>query len=249
MASLYDYSSTEIELPPPVVAEMQALAGAIPDDDLVEPGRELRPHVTVLDGLETDDPAQVREALAGTMPFSLRLGLTGVFHAITQKTPREIVMVSVVSDVLREVRRRLAARLGAVPTVPRYVPHATLAFVRPGAGARYAGHPVLDGVEVRVDHVVFSTCRGERVRIPLPAGALDLAHLTEWRHAAGLSRAELARRARIPWTMLRRLEERRQPAPRAAAIRLAMVLGLPWTALADASAEPVPEHDGEAQAA
>jgi hypothetical protein len=52
-------------------------------------------------------------------------------------------------------------------TFPEYKPHATIAYVKKGRGAKYAGDDFLQGKTITLDSVTFSGRDGERVEIPL----------------------------------------------------------------------------------
>ncbi len=165
----FDYASTQVNLPESIAGRIREYAARIPDTDLAEKGREEQPHITVLYGLEGEDPQPVRELLAGERPIRVTLGKASIFP---DTGSGEILKLDVDSDDLR----RLNARLGALPhteTHPGgYKPHATIAYLKPGEGAKYAGKPVpgVSGREVTVSAVTFSDRNRNQVDIKLAAG-------------------------------------------------------------------------------
>lgn len=169
------FASTQVNLPGRLRRRVLALAARIPDKDLANPaeglGREEEPHVTVLYGLQEDDPAGVAEMLAGVGPVRLRLGRTSLFPANESQSQRggeryDVVKLDVESDDLRRLNLLLAA-LPHTNKFPVYVPHVTLAYVKPGAGKFYEDWDELEGLEVTIDELKFSPADGEPAVIPL----------------------------------------------------------------------------------
>src|SRR5579871_360481 len=167
MQDTYEFNSTEIEVPALIAELMLAFVQTIPEAELTGPGRETRPHVTVLDGLQQGDPAVVQRALEGERPFTVRCGATFAFPAAAVGQAYDVVAVAIISAALVSLHRRLAARLAHVTAPWPYTPHATLAFVLPGCGPTYAGNRFLVGREISVDRIFFSSTTGQRVAIPL----------------------------------------------------------------------------------
>ncbi len=131
------HTSTQIDLTGPAADALRELAGHIDPADLHEWGVETNPHVTALFGLHEFDPEAVREKAAGFGPVRLTLGPVGVFPG----DGYDVVYASIDSPDLRRLRERLSA-LPNTQTHPNYVPHATVAYVQPGAGERYKSLPV-----------------------------------------------------------------------------------------------------------
>jgi 2'-5' RNA ligase len=50
---------------------------------------------------------------------------------------------------------------------PDYKPHITLAYVKAGEGAKYAGDDSLEGIPLSFDTLIFSGKDKERTEIPL----------------------------------------------------------------------------------
>jgi len=183
-APSFPFSALLIPLPPALSQVLRALARAIPDQELTEQGRELYPHVTVLDGLDTADPELCRPLVEAEPPFVLHFGRTSAFAGTHCGRPFDVLKVDIESDALARIHRRLAARLPHTRPFPDYVPHATIAFLQPGCAARYTGQAWLEGWSAVVDRLVFSTptrqttelpLRGTRP-IPLPSTLVSPAH-------------------------------------------------------------------------
>jgi 2'-5' RNA ligase len=172
----YKYSSVQAELPPSVAAPLLAFGETIAEADLYAPegGRETDPHVTVKYGLTVPDAAalgDVQAQLNGRLTalkkagrLSMTMGKTSVFS-----TPDyDVVVVDIKSEDLAAVNRAIASKLQCAPSDhPSYVPHATVAYVQPGVGQKYAGWAGLDGTTVFLDTLVLSEPDGSRTEVAL----------------------------------------------------------------------------------
>lgn len=164
-----EYSSTQFNLPSSLASSVKAFAAKIPDSDLAEHGRETEPHVTIRWGLHDNESAGVEQAIKGQKPVKVVLGKTSIF-----KTPdADVLKVDVESPELHA----LNGKLGALPntqTHPKYVPHVTIAYLKKGAGEKYAGKTVslVTGMKPTLDTVTFSPAQGEAKHIKLQQEAV-----------------------------------------------------------------------------
>jgi 2'-5' RNA ligase len=162
-------SSTQVNLPPEIAQPMSDFANSIPDEDLYTEeegfGREEEPHVTALYGLTGEDKQtaeQVRKALAGEGPIKLRLGKLSLF----ENEKYDVLKVDIESDDLQRINGKLS-ELPNENDFPDYHPHATIAYLRKGAGKKYTGTSVFDGAEVTIPTLLFSARDRSKVPIPL----------------------------------------------------------------------------------
>lgn len=151
---------------------LQDMARSIADEHLASDGREQEPHVTVKYGLHTSDPDDVREVVEKFGPVALTLGKSSIFPAKESDSQRggdeyDVVKVDVDSPDLVRLNRLLAGALDHTDTHPKYQPHVTLAYVKPGYGARYAGRGDVDGMKLSLTRLVFSDADGLRTVIEL----------------------------------------------------------------------------------
>jgi 2'-5' RNA ligase len=160
----YDYSSTQLDLPPETATAIQQLGAKIPDADLAKDGRETEPHITVKYGLHGNDPEQVRALLADEPPITVKLGKTSIFP---DSGSGDVVKVDVDSPALHALNKKIADALPHTDTHPEYKPHATVAYVKKGMGAKYAGDASLAGHTVALHSLTFSGKDGQKVEIPL----------------------------------------------------------------------------------
>ena len=149
------FSSTQIDLPKPVADGVRQLANSIPDSDLSGDGRETKPHVTVKYGLHDAGPEKLQSWLRDTPPITLTLGKTGFFPPSPGSDGNDVVYVEVDSPQLHEANSSISKAFPVTDTHPEFKPHITLAYVKPGAGQKYAGNDSLQGSRLRQKKLLF----------------------------------------------------------------------------------------------
>lgn len=162
----HKYSSTQVDISGPVAAALKRASLAIAEEDLADDGRETNFHATVKYGLESDDPEAVRAIVEAAAPFTAKLGETSIFAA-KEGADYDVVKADVESPELHALNKAIADATPHTDTHPTFQPHVTLAYVKPGKGAKYAGRTDLLGRRVKVDRVVFSDRDGKTTEIML----------------------------------------------------------------------------------
>jgi 2'-5' RNA ligase len=172
---------------------LKALADAIPDADLAADGREEEYHVTIKYGLHTADAEEVRQVVEGFGPVEITLGATSIFPAKETGPQRggdayDVVKVDVDSPDLYRLNRVIADALEHTDTHPKYQPHVTLAYVKPGRGKRYVGNDAVEGKTLNLSDLVFSNQEGERTVISLSGVRPEVARALEAVGANGVAK-------------------------------------------------------------
>lgn len=162
----HKFASTQVNLPAELAGELRAMGQSIPAGDLAPDAREAEPHVTVKFGLHDNDPEAVRRVLAGEPPITVRLGKTSFFPN-GESNAGDVLKVDIDSPDLHRLNKKIADALPHTDTHPDYVPHATIAYLKPGLGKQYANDDRLAGKTVTIDRVTFTGQNDERVEIPL----------------------------------------------------------------------------------
>jgi 2'-5' RNA ligase len=161
------FSSTQVDLPSELATKQSVEASKIPDGELAADGREETPHITLKYGLHTDNPQDVAEILKGEGPIKAKIGKVSVFPA-KEGADYDVVKMDVDSPDLHRLNKKISDGLKVTDTHPEYKPHVTLAYVKAGEGAKYAGKQnSLTGQEVTLDKVLFSGRDGTEESIPL----------------------------------------------------------------------------------
>lgn len=145
---------------------LQALTDSIADEDLAVDGREETPHITVKYGLHTNDAEDVRFVVDGFGVVVVRLGSVSIFPA-SESGKDDVVKVDVDGDDLRKLNALVASSLETTDAHPKYQPHITLAYVKPGTGKKYIGKSGLEGQQVSFSRLVFSDHDGRTTELNL----------------------------------------------------------------------------------
>lgn len=164
------FSSTQVALPDDIGKKLAAVGQSIPDADLADQGRETDAHVTVKYGLHTNNVDEVRKLLVDQPPITVKLGTTSVFPN-GPSNYGDVLKADVDSPDLHALNAKIAGALEHTDTHPEYVPHATIAYLKPGLGKKYAGNDALNGTTATIDRLTFSAADGKVVDIPLTGKA------------------------------------------------------------------------------
>ena len=166
-AEPHKFSSTQVNLPSQYHAAFQRAAASIPDAELAADGREAEPHITVKYGLHAGEPSGTVAALSGEGPITAKIGKVSIFKG----DDADVVKLDVNSPDLHRLNKKIATQ-PHTDTYPIYQPHITLAYVKPGEGAKYVGRsvPGLTGETVPFDSVTFSAKDRTQTPIPLRPG-------------------------------------------------------------------------------
>ena len=149
LEDIYKLSSTQINLPPDLSNFVQEWGKLnIPDEDLyIDPedggmGREDEIHVTLLFGLKTPAPTPVlRKIIESTPQFQIELGAVSLFES----EDYDVVKLDVVSPELHALNARIARAVPNEQTFPKYRPHITIAYTKPGSCHHLVGQDPTTG--------------------------------------------------------------------------------------------------------
>ena len=162
-----EVGSTQFNLPESIAAVIQKFAAKIPKTSLAPDGIETESHVTAKYGLTGDDPQEVRDALVGEKPIKVKLGTLSVFPA-SESGNADVLKLDVESPDLHRINLKLSG-LPHIDTHTGYKPHATVAYLKPGEGHKYAGKPLpgVTGKTVDLAELTFSDKDKKRETIKL----------------------------------------------------------------------------------
>lgn len=169
--SYHDKSCTMFMLPDLIVPPLVQWAGGIDadniyDNDSGEYGIEKEPHVTILYGINNDDPMPVRHALVGwNKPVEMEFGPLDIFSL--KDKPYDVLKVPVISPALIELHNLIKKSTDNTASFPDYHPHMTIAYLQKGVSKKYVGHEPLKGVKLVFDKLLFRTRQKDSIVIPL----------------------------------------------------------------------------------
>lgn len=151
----HEFSSTQVDLPKSLSQKIAKWGKDFIDEDDIDPteGRQNQNdiHVTILYGLHTDNPDDVRNTLKGAKPFEIILGKTSVFEC----EKYDVVKLDIESKDLHKLNKKLSS-CEHTNNYPEYKPHCTIAYVKKGCGKKYVGNTEFKGTKVKINNVVFS---------------------------------------------------------------------------------------------
>ncbi len=136
----------------------------IKEEDFYEPegGLEEESHVTVLYGLHTSKPDEVKKILKNIKPFRIRLGKISKFEAAEY----DVLKIEVEGVVLRKLNKEFK-KLPYTSKFPTYIPHCTLAYVKKGTCKDLVGNRDFSGKSINIKEIVFSSSTREKTIIEL----------------------------------------------------------------------------------
>lgn len=171
------YGSSQFNMPAAIDKKIVGAGlGLIRTKDLAGDGRVKAgdAHVTLKYGLHDDEPAALQEALKGEGPITATIGKLSVFPA-GETGDYDVVKLDVDSPELHRLNKKVADAVPHTDTHPGYTPHITVAYVKPGEGAKYAGKSLVGvtGQTVSLDTVQFSDTKENKTPIPLTGAGTE----------------------------------------------------------------------------
>lgn len=136
----------------------------IPETALCEEegGREDDTHVTVLYGLHTNNPSDIKPILAKFSPFNISFQSVSKFEAENY----DVLKIGINSHTLHKMNEKLR-ELPYTTNHPKYVPHCTLAYVKKKSCDHLLNDDSFSGLKVIVNDITFSPAEGDKSKIKL----------------------------------------------------------------------------------
>jgi 2'-5' RNA ligase len=127
----YDYGCAMLSIESP---ELKEISGFIDKNDLHEYGIENSHHVTLLYGIHSDEVSDdiVFDICTQFTYPKIRLHNLSLF----KNDKFDVLKLEVDCDVLHKVNKELT-KLPHTTQYPNYVPHVTIAYLKPGLGEKY----------------------------------------------------------------------------------------------------------------
>lgn len=154
----HKYSCLMAAVPYSVSGLVHSLAGSIDPQDLDPAEIKENPfyHITVLYGLHDDDPTLIQPHVKRACLCTL--GSLSLFENERQ----DVLKISIDSPALHKLNSSLK-NLPHTSTYPDYVPHLTVAYLKPKTGKQYLdAHNPLEGKQVLLTDYVFSNTESKK---------------------------------------------------------------------------------------
>ena len=169
----YNYASIHVELASEEAENIISDARALLDpDDVVK--LEDNPHITVKYGIRVPDgfgrklpevKARAKELLERFAPPTAVLGKIGIFER-SHRGDSEVIYLRIDSPDIRRLNHEICRNLDVEHTHSDYVPHLTLAYVKPGTAKKYDGKAlVTSGATMFFHTITFSGKRAGKMEI------------------------------------------------------------------------------------
>lgn len=167
----FDFKSTQLDLPKEQVSAITKFAEKVPDTELYTEeegrtfGREKEPHITVLFGIGKSGISETKAIVEQYEPIEVEFGKMSIFE--TDKG-YDVVKVDIKSPELKRLNKELDTKLDTPgKEFDVYKPHATIAYVKKGEGAKYIGDTSLKGQKITLSELSFMDRDGKPTAIKL----------------------------------------------------------------------------------
>ncbi len=157
----FDSSTVMVVLSPEDADAVREIAEKIDPKDLHPKGKEKSPHLTVKFGLQQDAPGELPEKLKGKA--KAKVGKMSVFEG----EDKDVLKLDVDSEDLNRLNAEVCKLCPHTDSHPEYHPHITVAYLRKGAGKKYAGHSSMTGRHLEFSRFSFSGKDGKMADFPL----------------------------------------------------------------------------------
>ena len=166
MNKQYKFSTTQLDFPEDAARVfLERGKDLVSEKDLFGDGFETGPHVTVLYGIHDEYPNPEIVDIIETYPrFNVTLGDVTLFD---NDEKFDVVKADIICNDIYVLRSEFMNNCYYTITHPEYIPHATIAFVKKGAGDHLVGNPSVRGLSFPVTHVTFSGFDGNQRKIML----------------------------------------------------------------------------------
>lgn len=125
-----------------------------------ENGLELKPHITLIYGLEHEhDFDEISKIIKNEPPIKLEIGLIKSFR--NESKPYDVLVIEIISEDLNRIHWMIRNKFDTQNDFPNYKAHMTLAYIKKGTCKDLEGRSDWTGKEYSCSNLVFSNAGGE----------------------------------------------------------------------------------------
>lgn len=144
---------------------LEATSGLIPRKDLTGDGYECRPHVTILHGVHTPYLSPEAVEIIETHPrFPVVLDNVSLFK---HSNGMDVIKVGVDCPDVHALRSMFLNCCEYTLTQKEFIPHVTIGFAKPDTCDYLDGHPVVKGMVIMIEQILFTSKDGSNRFISL----------------------------------------------------------------------------------
>lgn len=149
----HKYASTQVNIDGMLKRRLVKFVRSLPKGLLSDDGIEDKPHITCKYGINSNDEIdKLKDALEGFGEFTVTLGKTERF----QSDESDVLKISVTGRRLHDLHKLIGKTVKCTDKYRSYVPHLTLAYMKPGTSEDWLGLDDFDGKKIKVTEIVFS---------------------------------------------------------------------------------------------
>lgn len=154
----YKTSWTAVLLPKNISEKIYNFGKKIPEREIYldedgSKGLEDQHHVTIQYGIHSIDSRKVKNLFKDEAGGKVKLGKLSIF----ENEKYDVLKISITAPKLHAFKKKILNNINCDNKFPQYVPHATIAYLQPGAGKKYIDRysDKFEGLEFEFDTIVF----------------------------------------------------------------------------------------------
>lgn len=163
----HKFSSTQVDLPAEIAGKMRdwVAKNILPAELAEDETHDGQFHVTVKYGLHDQDGKALIPLLKGFGAITLRFDKIEIF---SNDAAHDVLIIKIKSSGLERLNRLISENMEHTQTQASYVPHATLAYLKKGAGDKWIGNRTFVGKKATVTKITFTSASDAVGSINIP---------------------------------------------------------------------------------
>jgi 2'-5' RNA ligase len=153
---IMDNNSLQINIPFAFHKLFESMAKRINTEDLAGKGLHVgSPHITLRYGINTTNVKEIKDVCHNFFPFFIKFGITSSFPPTVFSEGTVPLIVKIESNQLVALNSYIDKKLPVIPANFDYVPHMTLAYIKPNSVEKYLNMDLISGMEFITKNLVL----------------------------------------------------------------------------------------------